>query len=349
MQLDGVQNQLQLPTIGAQLVFAGDTNFVRNSANVLKTDDNLIVGTLTPNRVVVTDPITNHLHQVSSQITEHSFLSGTTSAVQTQLNSKVAKAGDTMTGTLQLPAGTPAAPPLTCTGSANTGLSANSNNLSLSTNGAERMKVSSAGIVSINGFNTTGIVHNDSFGNLSTSLIVDTDISPIAAITDTKLANITTAGKVANSATTATNANTANAIVARDGSGNFAANIISANLTGNVTGSASNNVLKAGDAMTGALNMLTQNEIRFQDTAGGEYVGINAPGIVNTSYTLSLPSIAPTASQILRANSITPTNLEWIFLGGSNPPATSKTIYITKYGNDTTGDGSFFNSICKSC
>ena len=43
---------------------------------------------------------------------------------------------------------------------------------------------------------------------------------------DTKLATICTAGKVANSATTATSANTANAIVARDASGSFAAQIV---------------------------------------------------------------------------------------------------------------------------
>ena len=40
---------------------------------------------------------------------------------------------------------------------------------------------------------------------------------------------------MANSATSATNANTANAIVARDGSGNFSAGTISANLSGNAT------------------------------------------------------------------------------------------------------------------
>jgi len=43
--------------------------------------------------------------------------------------------------------------------------------------------------------------------------------SASAAIVDTKLATISTAGKVLNSATTATSANTASAIVARDGSG----------------------------------------------------------------------------------------------------------------------------------
>jgi hypothetical protein len=48
--------------------------------------------------------------------------------------------------------------------------------------------------------------------------IVNADINASAAIADTKLGTISTAGKVSNSATTATNANTASAIVARDGS-----------------------------------------------------------------------------------------------------------------------------------
>jgi hypothetical protein len=68
--------------------------------------------------------------------------------------------------------------------------------------------------------------------------IANTDISPSAAIVDTKLATIATAGKVNNSATTATDANTASAIVARDANGNFSAGTITANLTGNVTGNA---------------------------------------------------------------------------------------------------------------
>jgi microcystin-dependent protein len=58
--------------------------------------------------------------------------------------------------------------------------------------------------------------------------IVNADIDAAAAIVDTKLATIATAGKVANTATTATSANTANAIVARDASGNFSAGTITA-------------------------------------------------------------------------------------------------------------------------
>ena len=69
----------------------------------------------------------------------------------------------------------------------------------------------------------------------SVANIVNADLSAAAAIADTKLAQITTAGKVANSATTATNASTANAIVARDGSGNFSAGTITANLAGNAS------------------------------------------------------------------------------------------------------------------
>jgi len=78
--------------------------------------------------------------------------------------------------------------------------------------------------------------------NLVDGTIVNADINASAAIADTKLATISTAGKVSNSATTATNANTANAIVARDGSGNFSAGTITASLTGNVTGNVTGNL-----------------------------------------------------------------------------------------------------------
>ena len=235
MQLDGVNNQLQLPATGTQIVFDTDTNLYRSAANVLKTDDSLIVGTLTAGRVVVTDAITNQLSSSATTSTEIGYLSGVTSSVQTQLNNKVSKTGDTMTGALQLPAGTTALPSLNFTGSTTTGLSAITGNLSLSTAALERMKISAGGTVSINAFGTAGVVHNDVSGNLSTSLVVNSDIDPAAAIVDTKLAMISTAGKVANSATTGTNLNTPSTLVLRDGVGNFSAGIITANVSGNAT------------------------------------------------------------------------------------------------------------------
>jgi hypothetical protein len=74
----------------------------------------------------------------------------------------------------------------------------------------------------------------DGTGNSITN-IENADIKAAAGIVDTKLATISTAGKVSNSATTATSANTNSAIVARDGSGNFSAGTITASLTGNAT------------------------------------------------------------------------------------------------------------------
>ena len=58
---------------------------------------------------------------------------------------------------------------------------------------------------------------------VASGFIVNNDINANAGIVDTKLATISTAGKVLNSATTATSANTASAIVARDSAGNFTA------------------------------------------------------------------------------------------------------------------------------
>jgi hypothetical protein len=78
---------------------------------------------------------------------------------------------------------------------------------------------------------TGTIVSTGDTGSVTSTMILngtilDADINASAAIVDTKLATIATAGKVSNSATTATNANTASAIVARDASGNFTAGTI---------------------------------------------------------------------------------------------------------------------------
>jgi hypothetical protein len=140
--------------------------------------------------------------------------------------------------------------------------------------------------------------------------IVNADINSAAAIADTKLATISTAGKVSNSATTATDANTANAIVARNASGNFTAGTITAALTG----AASSNVLKAGDTMTGKLNLAGNDSFRLieslntsassavqfyvEHNLGATNVG-NARGVLNLVSTGALTiggSVALTAS-----------------------------------------------------
>jgi hypothetical protein len=108
--------------------------------------------------------------------------------------------------------------------------------------------------------------------NIVDGSIVNADINASAAIADTKLATISTAGKVSNSATTATNLNTANAIVARDASGNFAAGTITADLVGNVTGTAAVTIAAGG----------TNQNITLTPTGTGT---VNAPTFNATSTT----------------------------------------------------------------
>ena len=129
MLLDGFNNQVDFPMATnapfptntvAQLVWAGDTNLYRGSAGTLETDGNIIVGGLTPNTALATNG-SKQIVSSTTTATELGFLSGTTSNVQTQINGKVNRSGDTMTGNLTLPAGTtsepstifdPEAPPL---------------------------------------------------------------------------------------------------------------------------------------------------------------------------------------------------------------------------------------------
>ena len=118
-----------------------------------------------------------------------------------------------------------------------------------------------------------GVIHNTvATGALTSSLIVNSDVHATAGIVDSKLATIATALKVSNSATTAASANTASAIVARDGSGNFTAGTI----TATVTGSASLNVLKSGDSMSGALTMYSPS---FPGTPAIRISGSTGTGI----------------------------------------------------------------------
>src|SRR5204862_519507 len=169
------------------------------------------VGTLRPNRVVITNSATNQLSSSVVNNTELSYLSGVTSAVQTQLNGKVAKAGDTMTGTLQLPAGTTALPALTFTSSTTSGLSASAITANLSGNA------------------TTATTATNFSGSLVGDVTGTQGATVVSFVGGQTAANVAAATVLANAATSA---NTASAIVRRDGSGNFVAGTITASLTG---------------------------------------------------------------------------------------------------------------------
>jgi hypothetical protein len=113
---------------------------------------------------------------------------------------------------------------------------------------------------------TTGDSGTVTSAMIANGAIVNADINASAAIVDTKLATISTAGKVSNSATTATNANTASAIVARDASGNFAA--------GDIT--ISDKIIHAGDTNT-AIRFPAADTVSVE-TDGTERLRIKSDG-----------------------------------------------------------------------
>lgn len=106
--------------------------------------------------------------------------------------------------------------------------------------------------------------------------IVNTDINAAAAIADTKLATISTAGKVQNSATSATDANTGSAIVARDASGDFSAGIITADFN-----RSANTTVEAGTYGSASLvPVLTVDSSGFIDSIGS----VSVAGVASLAF-----------------------------------------------------------------
>jgi hypothetical protein len=142
--------------------------------------------------------------------------------------------------------------------------------------------------------------------------IVNADISTSAGIADTKLATISTSNKVSNSATTATDANTASAIVARDASGNFTANLITVNTNPTSAGHAASKAyvdnISAGlnwhtavvAATSGALPSSTYAD-GTTDANGG--LGIGATLTATTNAQLAIDAVSATnGSRVLIKN-----------------------------------------------
>ena len=233
---DGFNNVLNYPfaTGGVNLpsnattvlTWGGDTNLYRSDTGMLKTDTQMTIGsfltlsTLTANRAVVSD---NTLKLASSVVTttELGYVSGVTSSIQAQLNSKFGSTGGAFTNPLLGPNGSPSAPTYAFSSDPTSGVYYSlTQGLLLSTSSTARVRVALTGELYFLGF-TGGVVHSNASGQLSSSLITNADVDANAGIVDTKLGVIQTAGKVSNSATTATSANTPLAIVSRDSSGNI--------------------------------------------------------------------------------------------------------------------------------
>ena len=146
------------------------------------------------------------------------------------------------------------------------------------------------------GITLANIVQTGTTGTVNSTMILDgtivnADINASAGIVDTKLATISTTGKVANSATTATSSNTNSAIVARDGSGNFSAGTITANLTGNVTGNVSGSAgSTTGNAAT-ATTLATARDFQLTGDVEASAVSFNGSSAVNLVTSIATGSI----------------------------------------------------------
>lgn len=155
--------------------------------------------------------------------------------------------------------------------------------------------------------------------NASTGVHGISSSSAVVGTTDTQtLTNKTISGtsntfvSIPNTSTTATSASTANSIVSRDGSGNFSAGTITANLTGAVTGNASSATqLQTGRTfqIVGDIEAAGQT---FTGTSDITFTSAIAPGAIvnadiNNSAAIAKTKIAGTAITAADVGTVTST------------------------------------------
>lgn len=198
--------------------------------------------------------------------------------------------------------------------------------------------LTSAQIIVGNGSNVptavavTGDIGIDNAGltSITAGVIVDADISGSAAITGSKIATGTTSAvgvlQLTDSATStsATTAATPAAVkIAKDAAD-------AAATTANAA------VAKTGDTMTGHLVIDNGKELRLSesDSDGANYTGLKVQAQTG-DITLTLPAVAPTANQVLKADASTPTTLTW----ATDAATDSTKMPLT--GGTFTGDVTF--------
>ena len=79
------------------------------------------------------------------------------------------------------------------------------------------------------------------------------------------------------------------------------------------SGTVNNTVIGGAQPAAGSftqIDVVTQGDLRLQDTTGGQYVALQAPGTVSTSWTATFPGAVGSAGQALRTSNASGT-LEW--------------------------------------
>ena len=106
------------------------------------------------------------------------------------------------------------------------------------------------------------------------------------------------------SAVPAANPGGATTNVQFNSSGSFAGNT---NFTYDGTTVTALGIIATGATVTNAVfsstaNLLTQSELRFQDTTGGQYIGLRASTTISSSFTLNLPTATGTVDQVIKTD-----------------------------------------------
>jgi hypothetical protein len=78
------------------------------------------------------------------------------------------------------------------------------------------------------------------------------------------------------------------------------------------------NLTATGTLTSGQVNILAEGDLRLEDASGNEYVAVEAPATVGTSYTVKLPAAIGSAGDALKVTSVAGTvqTMEWDSAGG---------------------------------
>jgi hypothetical protein len=87
----------------------------------------------------------------------------------------------------------------------------------------------------------------------------------------------------------------------------------------------------------GQADITAEGDLRLQDASGGEYVGLDAPATVSSSYTLTLPAAIGSVNQMLTINN-TDGTLQWASASSTSAAGSDTQVQYNDGGTNFGGD-----------